>query len=135
MSPRRARRVINGSHGSPFLFQLLGEAAWNAGTSALISQEEATRGRQSAAREMQRYVRLRLGTLTDLQMSYLQATADLPQKERTSALIAQSLGRTSAQLGSTARALEERYRLIRRQSGVVVFTSPGLEAYLRGSLV
>lgn len=134
MTDDAVTEIVRGSYGSPFLFQLLGEAAWNAGTATTITHEETVRGHQNAMREVRNYVRLRLSDLTDLQLEYLRAAAEVQPDTRTAAAVAARLGRSSRELGSTARALEDRYRLIRREAGVVRLTSPGLEPYLRGEL-
>ena len=110
--------------GDPFLFQLAGEAAWNAGRGPVITEEEVRRGWAGARREVSRYVASRLEGLSDLQLSYLQAAADLDPQERTAAAVAGALGRPgAAALGSTAAALDTARGLLRRQAGRVSFRS------------
>lgn len=131
MEPGAVDVLVAASHGSPFLFQLVGEAAWNAGTGDTITTDEARRGVAASRREMTAHFRLRLAGLTDLQRRYLIAAARLDDDERTSGHVAEALGTTSAAVGSTAQALDERHRIIRRQSGRITFRSPGLSEYLR----
>ena len=133
LEPGAVDAVLGVCLGDPFLFQLAGEAAWNAGTGAVITEEEVRRGWASARREVQRYVAARLEGLSDLQLSYLQAVADLPEQERTAAAVARALGRSgSAALGSTAAALDSDRALLRREAGRVSFRSAAVEAYLQG---
>lgn len=125
--------LIESCLGDPFLFQLAGEVAWNAGTGAVITQDEVRRGWAGARREVRRYAAGRLEGLSDLQLSYLQAAAALDPGERTSAAVAVSLGRaSSAALGSTAAALDTDRGIIRREAGRIRFRSPSVEAFLRG---
>lgn len=131
MQPEGARALIDASHGSPFLFQLVGEAAWNAGPGELITAAEARAGIAAARRETVAHFRLRLQGLTDLQQAFLRAAAQLDDHERTAGAVASLMGSTSATLASTARQLDERHRLIRREAGVVRFRSPGLVEHLR----
>ncbi|WP_108664561.1 ATP-binding protein [Euzebya rosea] len=126
--------VIGRSLGDPFLFQLAGEGAWNAGTGTVITREEGDRGWQTVRREVERYVQSRLDGLTDLQMEVLTAAAGLGAAERTGSAVAQAVGRTgSAQIASTTRALDVEHQIIRRQAGRITFRSPAVEAFLAGS--
>jgi hypothetical protein len=119
--------------GDPFLFQLAGEAAWNAGAGPVITGEEARRGWQSARREVERYVGSRLRGLSDLQLEVLRAAAALPADRRASGEVARAVGRrSSAEIASTTRSLDVEHRLIRREAGRIVFRSPAVEAYLAG---
>jgi hypothetical protein len=132
MAPAAAEVVIEAAHGSPFLFQLVGEAAWNAGSGEVITVEEAVRGVAATRRETAAHFDLRLSGLTDLQQDYLRAAALLAPEKRTAGEVAARLGSTSPRLASTARTLDERHRLIRRRGGKIRFRSPGLLEYLRG---
>ena len=100
LEPAAVDALVEVCLGDPFLFQLAGEAAWNAGPGPVITAEEVRRGWAGARREVARYVAARLEGLTDLQLSYLQAAAALGPEERTSAAVALALGRRgSAALG------------------------------------
>ncbi len=119
--------------GDPFLFQLAGEAAWNAGTGPVITAEEARRGWQTARREVLRYAESRLRGLSDLQLEVLRAAAAQPVQDRTASDVARAIGRrSSAEIASTTRALDVDHRLIRRRAGRIDFRSPAVEAYLAG---
>lgn len=134
MEPAAVDHLVSMCLGDPFLFQLGGQGGWNAGTGAVITGEEMQRGWQSVSREVLRYVRARLEGLTDLQLSYLEAVAALDEEHRTTAAVATALGRSrSSALGSTAQALDEERRLIRRRAGRINFRSPVVAAYLTGN--
>jgi hypothetical protein len=125
--------VIDRAVGDPFLFQLAGEAAWNAGTGAVITREEAARGWAGVRREVIRYVEARLDGLSDLQLEVLRAAAGIGDPERTAAAVAQATGRvSSSQIASTTRSLDVEHHLIRRQAGAIRFRSPAVRAYLAG---
>lgn len=120
--------------GSPYLFQLVGDGAWNAGTGRVVSAEEVRRGYLAARREIRAYLEVRLADLTEKQVAYLRAAASVPEAERTAGRVAAALGTTSEALGATAQALDERHRVIRRTARKVLFRSAALEALLRGDL-
>ncbi len=131
MEPAAAEALVEASHGSPFIFQLVGEAAWNAGAGEVITAAEAERGIATTGRETRTHFRLRLAPLTELQRRFLVAAARLDDHERTLGRVAEALGSPSGRLGSTARLLDERYRLVRRRGGKLTFRSPGLLEHLR----
>ena len=134
LEPGAVDAVVELCLGDPFLFQLAGEAAWNAGTGVVVTEEEVRRGWGGAAREVRRYVAARLEGLSDLQLAYLEAAAGLDDDGRTSAAVARAMGRgSSSALGSTAAALDADRALIRREAGRIRFRSAAVEAYLRGS--
>ena len=134
MAPEAIATVVESCLGDPFLFQLAGEAAWNAGTGAVITSEEADRGWATARREVTRYVEGRLEGLTDLQLAFLRAAAALQDDQPPSVTaVARELGRRSAsEVASTARSLEQEHTLIRRRAGQITFRSGAVAAYLRG---
>ncbi len=126
--------IVDRCLGDPFLFQLAGEAAWNAGDGPIITAAEAERGWQGARREVDRYVVTRLDGLSELQLAYLETMAGLPPERRTSAAVAEGMQRSSSRdLGSTAHALDTGHRLIRRRAGRLAFRSRMVEAYLGGA--
>ena len=134
LEPEAVPTVVELCLGDPFLFQLAGEAAWNAGTGLVVTADEVRRGWAGARREVERYVRSRLDGLTDLQLAYLEAAAGLEPERRTTAEVARALGREgSSGLGSTAAALDGERGLIRRETGRIRFRSAAVEAHLSGS--
>lgn len=132
MSSEATEAIVSSCHGSPYLLQLLGDAAWLAGRDTEISVEDVQRGAQQARREVRAHFELLLADLTEAQIAYLRAAATLSAEERTAGAIAAALGRTSsAEVGYIARTLEGRYRLVRRVRGRLELRAPGLDAYLR----
>ena len=125
--------IVRACLGDPFLFQLAGEAAWNAGDGPVILEEDAARGWRLVRREVVRYVESRLGGLSDLQLAYLRTAAQIPEHERTGAAVAAGMGRPgSAALASTAQALDRTHGLLRREAGRVRFRSESVRAFLAG---
>ncbi len=134
LDPGAIDLLVDHSMGDPFVFQLAGEAMWNAGTGLVVTHEEATRGWNAARREIRSVVVGRLEGLTDLQMRYLTAAAEERDDDRrTAGVVANAIGYdTSTQAASTAHALDVERGLIRREAGRITFRSPSVQAYLRG---
>lgn len=135
MSPDAVEAIVRSCHGSPYLLQLFGDAAWLAGSRSQITVEDVQQGAQQARREVRAHFELLLADLTEAQVAYLRAAASLAVEERSAGAIACALGRTSSsEVGYISRALEGRYRLVRRVQGRLEFRAPGLAAYLRDEL-
>ena len=66
--------------GDPFLFQLGGAAAWDAGTGPVITAEDVRAGWKRVRREVDAHVRGRLAGLTELQLDVLTAAARLADR-------------------------------------------------------
>ncbi len=125
--------IVTICHGDPFLFQLAGEAAWQAGDGEVITGEEAQRGWRLVRREVQGYVEGRLTGVSELQMDYLRSAAALEDEARTGDAVAVAMGRGSAKdVASTAQSLDRTHRLIRREAGMVRFRSAAVRAWLAG---
>jgi len=134
LEPTALDLLVERSLGSPYLFQLVGDASWNAGTGRVVTRAEVERGHLATRREIRAYASLRLADLTERQIAYLRAAASLPAEERRAGAVAAAMGETSETLAPTARALDERHGVIRRSSGRVSFRSAALEALLRDEL-
>ena len=99
--------------GDPFLFQLAGAAAWDAGTGPVITVDEVRAGWGRVRREVDAHVRGRLVGLTELQLAVLAAAARLVDDGPDGTTIARAVGRrTSSDIGSTLQGLVAK-RLLR----------------------
>lgn len=103
--------------GDPFLFQLAGAAAWDAGGGAVITQDEVRSGWSRVRREVEGHVRGRLAGVTELQREVLAAAARLADQAPDGTAIAKAIGRrASSDIGSTLQALVAK-RLLRLEPG------------------
>lgn len=133
MAPEAVDLIVERCLGDPFLFQLAGEAAWNAGTGPLITGQDAARGWQMVRRETVRYVEGRLGGVSDLQVAVLRAAGSLADLDRTGDAVATAMGRSgAAAIASTLQSLDRTHRLIRREAGRVSFRSEAVRRFLAG---
>lgn len=119
--------------GYPYFLHVVGSQAWVAGDGPVITREDVEAGWELAVPTIEMFYEERLRDVTDRQRRYLVATAELEDSERTSAAVAESLGASSEQLGSTQQALIDTHRLLRRVGrGRITFTLPGIDEHLRG---
>lgn len=128
-----AELVAHACGGYPYFLHVVGSHVWRAGTSEVITTDDARAGIAAARPYLEAFYEQRLTEVGDLQRRYLKVAAQLDEAQRTPGGVARALGRTSDQLGSTLAALVERHGLLRNDGrGRLVFTLPGLDGHLRG---
>ncbi len=123
--------VADACGGYPYFLHVVGSHVWRAGDGEVIDAEEALLGVRQAAPYLADFYDQRLAEIGQLQRSYLATAATIPPEQRTSAVVAEALGRPSSQLGSTLGALIDTHGLLRSDgTGRLVFALPGLDRFL-----
>jgi hypothetical protein len=131
MTDDAVERIVGCCLGDPFLFQLVGNAAWTAGTGPVITAEHVDAGWAAVRAEASQHVEASLRRLPPLERSFLEVMAGLDPEDRTLSRIAAALHRTPAQLATTARRLEALRGTIRRGTRYT-FVARAAAAYLAG---
>ncbi|AXV09983.1 RecA-superfamily ATPases implicated in signal transduction (plasmid) [Euzebya pacifica] len=107
--------LIEATAGDPFVFQLLGAAAWNARPDhSVINAADVAAAEATCAEEIEDHVARMLDPLPDLERAAFEVLVGLDPANRSTKAVADELGKTSSQLGPTMRRLERR-RLVRRE--------------------
>ncbi|MDX1659986.1 MAG: ATP-binding protein [Nitriliruptorales bacterium] len=123
--------VMEACGGYPYFLHLYGHEVWNAGKGDVITVDDTRRGIAAARPVVEDFYEQRLRELGKRQREYLVAAAGIDDEDRTSAAVADAMGRATPALGSTQQALIDRHGLLRRTGdGRLVFTLPGLAAHL-----
>lgn len=132
LSPAAREALIACCCGEPFLFQLAGSHAWNAGTGAVITVDDVRRGWETAIREARAHVERILSRLPAREREFIDAMAELPESERTLKQITEALGMAQgAQAGPTSQRLDRVRGIIeRRGRQPYTFRHRAVEAYL-----
>lgn len=116
MTPDAAARIVELCHGDPFLFQLAGQQAWDAGTDVILDVEDVLRGWSRARPEAIRHVDRLLERLPEKERQMVEVMADLPAEQRTLTNIAREMGyATASQAGPTAMRLDTYRGIIERR--------------------
>ena len=132
LDPDAAEAIVERACGDPFVFQLAGQAAWDAGDGARITRREVELGWRFASREARDHVERQLSRLPGKERALLDAMAGLEESERNATRIAQRMGHDSAtQIGPTAQRLDRVRGLIDRGRRYA-FRSRTVGAYLEG---
>jgi hypothetical protein len=130
MEPEAADAVVALCCGEPFLFQLAGERAWNAGSAPVITERDVLAGWRGAEGEASAHVERILNRLPAREHEFVDAMADLPAPERTATTIASRMGMSSAtQIGPTSQRLDTVRGIITRGKPYT-FRNRAVEAYL-----
>lgn len=133
MAPDALQTIVRLCHGDPFLFQLAGQQAWDAGTGATITRDEVVSGWTRTKRRALSHVERILARLPERERDFLEAMARLPEAERTLTRIAKDAGgHTAAQAGPTAMRLDTVRGLIDR-GRPYAFRHRAVEALLTSS--
>ena len=109
-APDAIERLIEECDGHPHVFQLIGEGAWDAAPDAdVITVADVDAGLASSRRERSRIAAARLSGLTEAQLGWLAAAAELDDDERTLTAICRRYRdnprATAADCGSLGSAL------------------------------
>lgn len=133
MTPDAAERIVRLCHGDPFLFQLAGQQAWDAGKEDCIDEDAVAEGWRRARPEATQHVDRLLERLPERERQMLECMAQLAPGDRTLTNIARSMGfETASQAGPTAMRLDTTRGIIERRgrSEPYVFRSRIVEARL-----
>ena len=124
-------RLVAAAAGDPFVFQLVGAAAWNASpTHPVITSADVDEAVAACREEVEDHVQRILEPLPPLERDAFEALVALDPGLRSTKAVADELGRTSTSLGPTMRRLERR-RLIRRDGRRTHVTARLAERHLR----
>jgi type II secretory pathway predicted ATPase ExeA len=109
-APDAIERLIEECDGHPHVFQLIGEGAWDATSDTdVITVADVEAGLSSSRRERSRIAAARISGLTEAQMNWLAAAAELDDDERTLTAICRGYRgnpkATAADCGSLGSAL------------------------------
>lgn len=133
MTPDAAEAIVVKCHGDPFLFQLAGQHAWDAGTDPRITVDDVERGWRHARYEARRHVERQLERLPDKELALLRVMAESPPSERTATRLAHAMGHEKvSQIGPVAQRLDTVRGIISRGKPYA-FRARTVEAYLGGS--
>ncbi len=128
---RAAMEVAQITDGYPYFIQEFGKAVWD-----LASESPITIGDVRAAREVveakldESFFRVRIERVTGLELSYMTAMAELGSGPQRAVAVAEHLGRSVQQLGSTRSRLVEKGLLYTPSRGLAAFTVPQFDRFL-----
>lgn len=129
-------RVLELTEGYPYFLQEFGKQAWDVATGPeRIARADVDAAVPIALAELDAgFFRVRIDRTTDAERAYLRAMAALGPGPYVSGEVAAALGRTTTQVGPTRDSLIKRGLCYSPRWGLIGFTVPMFDQYVRRSL-
>ena len=129
-------RFVAEVRGYPYAFQLLGKAAWDAGTGPVITATDVERAIEVIAPQLRERYASRIAGLTEEQVAYLIAAASLEPDRRTPTAVCRRYRNddtvpASRCGGMTQRLVDDHQVLRMGANGRFELCLPGMDGYLR----
>ena len=129
---KAARHIILRTQGYPYFLQEWGYQAWNCANETLITEQDVGEAEQRAVERLDRnFFRSRYERLAGPQKAYLRAMAQLGSGPHKTGDIADTMGKTSSQLGPTRDALIMNGMIYSPKYGYAAFTVPLFDEFMR----
>ena len=129
---KAARHIILRTQGYQYFLQEWGYQAWNCANETLITEQDVGEAEQRAVERLDRnFFRSRYERLAGPQKAYLRAMAQLGSGPHKTGDIADTMGKTSSQLGPTRDALIMNGMIYSLKYGYAAFTVPLFDEFMR----
>jgi hypothetical protein len=124
--------IIKYTEGYPYFLQEYGKIAWDlaGGPTITVADVEAAQPAVEAKLDSS-FFRVRTDRVTELELQYMRAMAELGADAQPAKDVARLLNRTSEQLGPTRSRLIEKGLLYTPAHGLAAFTVPQFDRYMR----
>lgn len=134
--PGAVDRVLAQTEGYPYFLQEFGKQAWNVADGPTITIADVKASSTLALDELDHgFFRSRIDKTNDSERDYLRAMAGLDgQGPHPSGDVAGALGRTTTQVGPVRDSLIKRGLLYAPRHGVIAFTVPMFDQFIRRTL-
>ncbi|MGC9220658.1 MAG: AAA family ATPase [Solirubrobacteraceae bacterium] len=120
------------TEGYPYFLQEYGKIVWDLAAGPAITLEDALASRDAVEAKLDSsFFRVRAGRVTELELQYMRAMAELGPGAHSARDVALLLNRTSEQLGPTRARLIEKGLLFTPAHGAAAFTVPQFDRYMR----
>jgi hypothetical protein len=125
--------IVGYTEGYPYFLQEYGKIVWDLAPENEPISEPVAREAQRAveAKLDESFFRVRAERVTELELQYLRAMAELGPGEQAAGEVAAVLGRTSDQLGPTRARLIDKRLIYTTSHGHGDFTGPQFDRYMR----
>lgn len=126
------RAIIEYTEGYPYFLQEYGKIAWDLadGPTITVADVEVAKATVEAKLDSS-FFRVRADRVTELELQYMRAMAELGDDAQPAKDVARLLNRTSEQLGPTRSRLIEKGLLYTPAHGLAAFTVPQFDRYMR----
>jgi hypothetical protein len=124
--------IVEYTQGYPYFIQEYGKVVWDYAAETRISLDDVRETQESVEAKLDSsFFRVRTDRVTELELRYMRAMAELGAEPQLAKDVARLMGRTSEQLGPTRSRLIEKGLLYTPAHGLAAFTVPQFDRYMR----
>lgn len=131
-APDAVNAIIEYTQGYPYFLQEYGKIVWDYASDTLIRLDDVRDSQDAVEAKLDSsFFRVRIDRVTELELQYMRAMAELGPEPQFAKDVARLMGRTSEQLGPTRSRLIEKGLLYTPAHGLAAFTVPQFDRYMR----
>jgi AAA ATPase domain len=124
--------IVEYTEGYPYFLQEYGKLVWEHADVSPVTLEDVRDTQEAVEAKLDSsFFRVRTDRVTDLELQYMRAMAELGAEPQAAKDVAQLMGRRSEQLGPTRSRLIEKGLLYTPAHGLAAFTVPQFDRYMR----
>lgn len=124
--------IVEYTEGYPYFLQEYGKLVWEHAEKSPVTLEDVRETQEAVEAKLDSsFFRVRTDRVTDLELQYMRAMAELGPEPQAAKDVAQLMGRRSEQLGPTRSRLIEKGLLYTPAHGLAAFTVPQFDRYMR----
>lgn len=130
--PDAVKVIVAYTEGYPYFLQEFGKLAWDHAPASPITRRDVEESLEAVEAKLDSsFFRVRTDRVTDLELQYMRAMAELGSEPQAAKHVAALMGRASEQLGPTRSRLIEKGLLYTPAHGLAAFTVPQFDRYMR----
>jgi hypothetical protein len=130
--PDALKAIIEYTQGYPYFLQEFGKLAWDRAPTSPITRDVVDETQEAVEAKLDSsFFRVRTDRVTELELQYMRAMAELGSEPQAAKDVAGLMHRTSEQLGPTRSRLIEKGLLYTPSHGYAAFTVPQFDRYMR----
>lgn len=132
--PDALAAIIDYTQGYPYFLQEFGKLVWDLAPTSPITRTTVEQAQEAVEAKLDAsFFRVRTDRVTELELQYMRAMAELGSEPQAAKDVAHLMHRTSEQLGPTRSRLIEKGLLYTPSHGFAAFTVPQFDRYMRRS--
>lgn len=126
------KAIVEYTEGYPYFLQEYGKLVWERADASPVTLADVRETQEAVEAKLDSsFFRVRTDRVTDLELRYMRAMAELGAEPQAAKDVAQLMGRRSEQLGPTRSRLIEKGLLYTPAHGLAAFTVPQFDRYMR----
>jgi AAA ATPase-like protein len=124
--------ILEYTQGYPYFLQEYGKLVWDGADGSPVTRRDVEETRDAVEAKLDSsFFRVRTDRVTELELQYMRAMAELGAEPQAAKDVAKLMHRTSEQLGPTRSRLVEKGLLYTPSHGYAAFTVPQFDRYMR----